>query len=89
MHDLILAKQISDMVKHLADQHQLVTVAKVSIEVGDVGGLHQHADGEEHNHDIEVSNLKFHLNNFHPETRFSVKRNRKFEGWKLKEIEGE
>ncbi|NQU83892.1 MAG: hypothetical protein HQ536_04225 [Parcubacteria group bacterium] len=89
MHDLILAKQISDMVNHLAGQHQLATVAKVSIEVGDVDEIHQHKEGEKHDHDIEISNLKFHLKNFHPTTKFNVRRSRKFEGWKLKEIEGE
>lgn len=89
MHDLILAKQISDLVNYLASQHQLAMVAKVSIEVGDVKNIHQHTGGEYHDHDIEISNLKFHLGNLHPSTKFSIRRNKKFEGWKLKEIEGE
>lgn len=89
MHDLILAKQISDLVKHLSAKHEFKTVQKVSIEVGDVSNLHKHHEHEEHHHgDIKVSNLKFHLNNFYPSVKFQVRR-KKIEGWKLKEIEGE
>ena len=45
MHDLLLAKQISDLVDHLTMKHELKTVQKVSIELGDVSGIHHH---EEH-----------------------------------------
>ena len=89
MHDLILAKEISNLVNSLIKKHKFSSMEKVSIEVGDVKKIHCHTEGECHDHDIKISNLKFHLNNFHPDTKFSIRRSEKFEGWKLKDIEGE
>lgn len=88
MHDLILAKQITDLINHLAVKHELKNVQKVSVEIGDVGNLHEHVYKDEHHHSIEISNLEFHLKNFFPKTKFQI-RKKKFEGWKLVDIEGE
>lgn len=87
MHDLILAKEISDVLKSVMKKEGINNLKKVNIEVGDVSKVHKHEDGE-HHHDIKIENLEFNLKHFFKETEFKIRRGN-FEGWKLVDIEGE
>jgi Zn finger protein HypA/HybF involved in hydrogenase expression len=88
MHDVILAKEISDTVKFIAAKHNLKKISEVLIEVGNVEGLHKHGENDKHE-EVEMENIEFHLKNFLPDIKFLLQKNKDLEGWKLVEIEGD
>lgn len=88
MHDIILAKEISDTVKFIAAKHNLKKINGVSIEIGDIEGLHKHGENDKHE-EVEMENIEFHLKNFLPDIKFILTKKTNLEGWELVEIEGD
>ena len=59
MHDFILAKEIADKVKEVAQENKLEKISQVVLELGSISLAHDGFD--EHVEDISVENLKFGL----------------------------
>jgi Zn finger protein HypA/HybF involved in hydrogenase expression len=81
MHDFLLAKEIIDELKNIAQQKGLNKVKIVSAEIGSISLAH---DGHsEHIEDISLENLEFGL--------ISVAKGTAFENveFKIKKIEGD
>ncbi|MDO9230859.1 MAG: hypothetical protein Q7U36_00035 [bacterium] len=81
MHDFLLAKEIIDELKIIAQEKKLENIRSVNIEIGTIALAH---DGfEEHTEDISLENLQFGLE--------SIAKNTGFEGVKfnIKKIAGE
>lgn len=69
MHDFILAKEIADKVKEVAQENKLEKISRVVLELGTVSLAH---DGfEEHEEDISIDNLKFGLEEILKQAGFS------------------
>lgn len=88
MHDVILAKEISDIVKFIQTKHNLKKINEVLIEVGNIDGLHKHGENDAHE-EVEMENVEFHLKNFLPDIKFILTKKNNLDGWKLVEIEGD
>jgi len=59
MHDFILAKEIADKIKEVAQENKLEKISQVVLELGSISLAH---DGfEEHEEDISIDNLRFGL----------------------------
>ncbi|MDQ1284347.1 MAG: hypothetical protein QG620_695 [Patescibacteria group bacterium] len=89
MHDFLLAKEIVDELKKIAQEKNLTKVKSVSLEIGQVSLAH---DGHpEHTEDISVENLEFGLKSIAKNTPFESTdfKIKKIEGdsWKIVEIE--
>lgn len=68
MHDFLLAKEIMDELKKIAQEKKLEKVKAVSLEIGTISMAH---DGhEEHAEDIDIENLKFGLEGIAKNTPF-------------------
>jgi Zn finger protein HypA/HybF involved in hydrogenase expression len=91
MHDFLLAKEIVEKTKQVAEEKGLKSVSLIEVEIGQIALAH---DGfEEHLEDISEENLRFGIENI---SKGSVLENakieiRKVEGehWKLTKIAGE
>jgi len=88
MHDIILAKEITDTVKFVQAKHNLKKINEVSIEVGNIEGLHAHEENDMHK-EVEMENVEFHLKNFLPDIKFILTKKDDLDGWQLVEIEGD
>lgn len=89
MHDFILAKEIIDELKIIAQEKDMKKIKSVNIEIGQIALAH---DGfEEHLEDISVENLKFGLENIAKNTPFEKTdfKIKKISGdnWKITDIE--
>jgi len=59
MHDFLLAKEIVDELKKIAEEKKIKSAKSVNLEIGSIGLAH---DGyPEHTEDISVENLQFGL----------------------------
>jgi Zn finger protein HypA/HybF involved in hydrogenase expression len=91
MHDLMLAKEIIDEITKIAEEKKLTGIKNVRLEIGSVALAH---DGiEEHSEDIDIENLRFHLDNIAlikglNGTHFEIKKI-PGENWKIAGIEVE
>lgn len=91
MHDFLLAKEIVDEVKKIAEERKLSEVSRISVEIGQIALAH---DGHaEHVEDVSIENLQFGIENISKGTvlegaQLYIK---KIDGdhWKISEIEGE
>jgi Zn finger protein HypA/HybF involved in hydrogenase expression len=89
MHDFLLAKEIVDELKKIAQEKGLNKVKIASVEIGSISLAH---DGHpEHTEDISLENLEFGLRSIakgaiFENTEFKIK---KVEGdnWKITDIE--
>lgn len=91
MHDFLLAKEIVDEVKKIAEEKKISKVSRILIEIGQIALAH---DGhEEHVEDVSIENLEFGIENIAKGTVLeSAELNiKKIDGdyWKISEIEGE
>lgn len=91
MHDFLLAKEIVDEVKKIAEEKKLSKVLRVLVEIGAVAMAHDGHD--EHVEDVSIENLQFGIENISKGTalenaKLEIK---KIDGdhWKISEIEGE
>lgn len=89
MHDFLLAKEIVDELKNIAQEKGLNKPKSVSIEIGNISLAH---DGHlEHTEDISLSNLEFGLKSIAKGTIFENAefKMKKIEGdsWKITDIE--
>ncbi|MFZ2976003.1 MAG: hypothetical protein WA055_05260 [Candidatus Moraniibacteriota bacterium] len=81
MHDFLLAKEIIDELKIIAQEKKLENIHSVNVEIGTIALAH---DGfEEHTEDISLENLQFGLE--------SIAKNTEFKGTKfnIKKVAGE
>ena len=91
MHDFLLAKEIVDELKKIAQEKGLLKPKIVNIEIGSVSLAH---DGYgEHVEDISLENLQFGLENvvkgtIFEHTEFKIKKI-KGDNWKITDIEVE
>ena len=89
MHDFLLAKEIIDELKRIAQEKKLSRIKKVYLEVGSVAMAH---DGHpEHTEDISVENLEFGLKNINKDgifkdTEFFIRKTASGH-WKITDIE--
>lgn len=89
MHDFLLAKEIVDELKKIAQEKKISKIKKVYIEIGSIALAH---DGfPEHTEDISLENLEFSLKsvakgNLLKDTHFLIQ---KIAGtsWKITDIE--
>jgi Zn finger protein HypA/HybF involved in hydrogenase expression len=91
VHDFLLAKEIIDELKSIAQKKGLNKVKSVSVETGSISLAHDGFD--EHTEDISLENLEFGLKSIAKGTAFEnteFKIN-KIEGdnWKITDIEVE
>ena len=91
MHDFLLAKEIVDEVKKIAQEKNLSNVSRVSVEIGQIALAHDGHD--EHIEDVSIENLEFGIENI---SKGTIMENAKIEirkvesdTWKIIEIEGE
>jgi len=87
----MLAKEIIDEVAKIAEEKNLTGIKKVNLEIGSVAMDHEGFD--EHSEDIDLENLRFHLDNLAlnkglKEVIFSIKKI-SGENWRITEIEVE
>ena len=89
MHDFLLAKEIVDELKKIAQDKKLSTIKKVYIEIGEISMAHDGHD--EHLEDINVENLQFGLKSM---TKGTMLENTIFniqkvagDNWKIVDIE--
>ncbi len=81
MHDFLLAKEIVDELKKIAQEKKLEQVKAVNLEIGQISLAH---DGHaEHMEDISIGNLEFGLRSITNNTPFEKT---KFE---IKKVEGD
>lgn len=90
MHDFLLAKEIVDEIKKIAEDKGLEKVESAKVEIGMIAMAHDGHD--EHIEDVSEENLQFAIENISKGTvlenaKVEIK---KIEGhhWKLTEIEG-
>jgi Zn finger protein HypA/HybF involved in hydrogenase expression len=88
MHDIILAKEISDAVKFIQVKHNLKKINEVSIVIGNVDGLRKHGENDMRE-EVEMENVEFHLKNLLPDIKFLLSKNKDLDGWKLEQVEGD
>lgn len=89
MHDIMLAKEIIDELKKIAESKNLKKIKKVYVEIGSVSLAHD--DYPEHTEDVSLENLQFGLKNIAKDKIFQ---NTQFflnrvsgENWKITDIE--
>lgn len=95
MHDLLLAREILEIIKDYAKQHGLRSVSRVEIELGRITGEH-HTPEDQDNHcheEISPENLKYNFNLIKKNSiaalaTLKIKETSK-PGWRLQEIYGE
>jgi Zn finger protein HypA/HybF involved in hydrogenase expression len=89
MHDFLLAKEMIDELKIIAQEKKLDKIKSVDVEIGQISLAHD--DFEEHTEDISEENLQFGLQSIAKNTQFmDVKFNIKKvagENWKITNIE--
>lgn len=91
MHDFMLAKEIVDEIKKVAEDKDLKKINSAKVEIGMIAMAH---DGhEEHVEDVSEENLQFAIENI---SKGTVLENAKIEikkiagdHWKLTELDGE
>jgi Zn finger protein HypA/HybF involved in hydrogenase expression len=81
MHDFLLAKEIVDELKSIAQKKGLNKIKSVSVEIGSISLAHDGFD--EHTEDISLENLEFGLKSITKGTTFE---NTEF---KIKKVEGD
>lgn len=89
MHDFLLAKEIIDELKKIAEEKKLQDVKRVSVEIGTISLAHDGFD--EHTEDVSIENLEFGLKSIangtaYENTIFDIK---KVEGdhWRIMGVE--
>ncbi len=89
MHDFLLAKEIIDELKIIAQEKKLENICSVNVEIGTIALAH---DGfEEHTEDISLENLEFGLesiakNTEFKDTKFNIKKV-SGENWRITDVE--
>ncbi len=89
MHDFLLAKEIIEELKKIAQEKKIIQIKKVTVEIGSIALSH---DGlPEHAEDISLENLTFGLKNLAKgklleKTQFSLRKT-VGENWKITDIE--
>lgn len=91
MHDFLLAKEIVDEIKKIADDKDLKKIKSAKVEIGMIAMAHDGFD--EHVEDVSIENLQFAIENI---SKGTVMEGAKIainkvagEHWKLVEIDGE
>ena len=91
MHDFLMAKEIVDELKKIAEEKKLKNVRSVNLEIGLVSLAHDGFD--EHTEDVSIENLEFGLRSISKGTIFekAAFNIRKTDGhhWKISGVEVE